>query len=935
MLVTPRAAVSLALAFLCWTSHARGEIRRVAPVGGDHATIQAAVDASADGDLIVVAPGVYPGFRIDGKALDVLSFTGAEVVVQGTVTVENLPVAAHVLLAGLRASGADGIVGTPAAPGLLVRNNLGAVRVQTSTWIGGKGQAFANGGGWSPHAPGAPGVRVESSLHVTLADATARGGIGGGENSQCFDCAGASGGDGISTATSALALYDCLLEGGRGGNAGAEGGTGGAGARIESWGLFAAGCAFRGGDGGEAWDFLPGGGGAGGPGIVVPVGTGARLLDNAYLGGAGGECWACPTWGPPGAGQSGGGLFLAIPGQARSVRTSAIADASLPLSIRADGTPGDRVYVVGAGWPAFRFKHGWNGVWLVPFPAPISVAPLGTIGGSGSLEAPLALAPLSGGATQGRALLQGLVVSSQGVPYIGNPLTVARVACASLAPDCDGDGLWDACTLGMALDVDCNGNAVPDGCEPDCNGNGIADACDISSAGSADLNGNGVPDECEPQSVVWHVDAGAAPGGDGSAASPFQHPSEAFAVAISGHTVRLADGVYGGFPSLGLSFGGRDLVVESANGPAACVIDLGQAGRAFRVENGESPAARIAGLTIRNGKFLGSAGGAVRVVGASPTIADCVFESNRGFNQGGALYLQSSSSRIERCTFRANTIDSVNGTGGAVYALISSPTFVACDFVSNAVNAFHLHSPFGARELRFVGCRFVGNSDASSDGGALEVHASPETVARIENSLFADNVALRGAAITANCTLEVSGCTIVRNQASVEGGGIRRTQWFGTPGVPQAAIRGSILWGNVAPSGPQIAIVSTVTAVSVDACDVEGGQALVTLAAGATLAWGANLDLDPLFVSPSGPDGNPSTFGDNDWRLALPSPCIDAGANALAALDGADQDGDGITTEPAPYDLDLAPRFADVASVPDTGSGTAPIVDIGCHERQR
>lgn len=39
--------------------------------------------------------------------------------------------------------------------------------------------------------------------------------------------------------------------------------------------------------------------------------------------------------------------------------------------------------------------------------------------------------------------------------------------------------------------------------EPDCNDNGIADACDILSGTSADANGNGIPDECE---CPWDID---------------------------------------------------------------------------------------------------------------------------------------------------------------------------------------------------------------------------------------------------------------------------------------------------------------------------------------------------------------------------------------------------------------------------------------------
>lgn len=79
-------------------------------------------------------------------------------------------------------------------------------------------------------------------------------------------------------------------------------------------------------------------------------------------------------------------------------------------------------------------------------------------------------------------------------------------------PDCDGDGLPDACALdcgalegvcavaGCGESTDLDGNAVPDDCDPDCNGNGLPDGFDIQSGASADCNENTVPDECEMDS---------------------------------------------------------------------------------------------------------------------------------------------------------------------------------------------------------------------------------------------------------------------------------------------------------------------------------------------------------------------------------------------------------------------------------------------------
>jgi uncharacterized repeat protein (TIGR01451 family) len=91
------------------------------------------------------------------------------------------------------------------------------------------------------------------------------------------------------------------------------------------------------------------------------------------------------------------------------------------------------------------------------------------------------------------------------------------------------------------------------------------------------------------------------------------------------------------------------------------------------------------------------------------------------------------------------------------------------------------------------------------------------------------------------------------------------------------------------------------------------------------------IEADPLFVDPDGADDIPGTFDDN-LRIRYASPAIDAGDNARVAQDTTDLDGDGDTSEPIPLDLAFQSRFVDVLGVPDTGSGTAPIVDMGAYE---
>jgi hypothetical protein len=71
-------------------------------------------------------------------------------------------------------------------------------------------------------------------------------------------------------------------------------------------------------------------------------------------------------------------------------------------------------------------------------------------------------------------------------------------------------------------------------------------------------------------------------------------------------------------------------------------------------------------------------------------------------------------------------------------------------------------------------------------------------------------------------------------------------------------------------------------------------------------------------VDADGPDNTAGTEDDN-LRLSSSSPRIDAGDNAAVPA--------GIS-----FDLDGNPRFKDLPFSPDTGNGTAPLVDMGPYE---
>src|SRR5262245_39246414 len=68
----------------------------------DFPDIQSAVDAAADGDAVVVRPGIYAGFTLAGKGVSVVGLEedGERPVIDGDVAVQGLTAAQSAVLRG-------------------------------------------------------------------------------------------------------------------------------------------------------------------------------------------------------------------------------------------------------------------------------------------------------------------------------------------------------------------------------------------------------------------------------------------------------------------------------------------------------------------------------------------------------------------------------------------------------------------------------------------------------------------------------------------------------------------------------------------------------------------------------------------------------------------------------------------------------------------
>ncbi len=373
----------------------------------------------------------------------------------------------------------------------------------------------------------------------------------------------------------------------------------------------------------------------------------------------------------------------------------------------------------------------------------------------------------------------------------------------------------------------------------------------------------------------------------------------------------VADGVYSGAGYWEIRFYGKPLVLRSENGPGACIIDCTGEPRGVVFNEFERRNSVLDGFTIR-----GVAGPAVVCYASSPTIRNCVLEGNTR----GIECTEDASPIISHCLITGN----VGEHGAGIYIAGGSewgdgrPIVSHCVIANNQADRAAGIEVYGTVLPTITHCLIACNTATNGDGGGLWLEVDPD------------------ARLSTNPTVAVSNCTIVNNAALNIGGGVLLAPPAPSHYGPLHDVRNCVLWGNSAASGAQAAITGGQGIEYRFAyCNVEGGAEGVPVEAG-TLIWGpGSLDTDPQFVDPDGPDDDLDTWLDNDYRLQLTSPCVDAGDNSGVTPDVLDLDADNDADEPMPLDLDGYPRFADVPGILDTGNPGRqgpPVVDMGAYE---
>jgi len=401
--------------------------------------------------------------------------------------------------------------------------------------------------------------------------------------------------------------------------------------------------------------------------------------------------------------------------------------------------------------------------------------------------------------------------------------------------------------------------------------------------------------------------------------------------ASDGDTVLVGDGTYSGFGNINISFGGRDIVVRSENGPDACIIDCLGVNRAFTFVNGEPRSARLEGFTVTNGRAAN--GGAVYCEGATPTIAGNIFSGNSAegdnYRRGGAIYCYSCTPIIRNNQFLGNQstysggavslnhayggfgLPAVEGNlfegnsaqyGGALYVGSSELTISGNRFIGNTAEFYGggLHGR-PTYTMRVVGNLFVANQAGSGGGAALFGGHGPRTVEFSDNVVRENSCTSYGGGVYGSeVALEMTNCLVIGNRAEGRGGaiavryesglGLRNcTVWLNrgaqAGGVyierrSSGTIANSILWGNEGLPGRQLALHRNSTAF-LQHSDLEGGEGAVHSSDGCWYSWqGGMIDADPQFTG--GPLGN-CYLSQTTAGQPSDSPCLDAGNSDAAS----------------------------------------------------
>ena len=260
------------------------------------------------------------------------------------------------------------------------------------------------------------------------------------------------------------------------------------------------------------------------------------------------------------------------------------------------------------------------------------------------------------------------------------------------------------------------------------------------------------------------------------------------------------------------------------------------------------------GPGVADNPYIGFGGAVAYEDGAAPKFTNCIFNDNTA-NAGGAVFNESGAGQFSKCSFEDNSAL----VGGGICMVNSTDKIAESQFSGNKATTVG----GGGGGIYVLGGNTMITDSALSDntassGGAIYIDSGLTTLLR--NCLITGNSAGSdggGISTTWDSNPTIANCTIADNSISGAGG------YGGGVNVAYggfAQIINSIIWGNSAGNGNQIAIGSNGLPpdenIIVSYSNVQDGAAGVYFYTGVSpsyLQWDYNFNLtgltDPLFIA--------------------------------------------------------------------------------------
>lgn len=308
-------------------------------------------------------------------------------------------------------------------------------------------------------------------------------------------------------------------------------------------------------------------------------------------------------------------------------------------------------------------------------------------------------------------------------------------------------------------------------------------------------------------------------------------------------------------------------------------------------------------LPINTGSSV-SEGGIIYNDRGSLTVMNSTLSGGRGATYGGAIY-----NNMGNIILRDSMLEGYTAyeEGGVIYSEGGTVLLESSVLNNNVTQGGDLRNPpaggtviyQSGGELVVRRSIFKGNTGNHASG---VIHVTGGAQTTITGSLFAGNTAEQSSAIYSDGSQ-----TLLSNNTFSGNAGATTVRVDGPVTLTNNIIYGNL---NVPHSDSFPVTLSVPDDATVHYNLIEGGYAGV-----------GNMALNPYFVNPVSARDAPTATG--DYRLSDYSPAIDAGSNPAAGNSGLSND-----------DLDGLARYMDDSTVPDTGEGSTPFIDIGAYEFQ-